>query len=103
LTSALVKDLEIENYFNSIICEDSLTHMKPNPIPLIKTIRELGSSVGKTIFVGDSETDIKTAYAAGVRFGLFTEGYRNSSLEEMRFDFCLQRFSTLNKKVYIFF
>ena len=47
LTSALVKDLEIENYFNSIICEDSLTHMKPNPIPLIKTIRELGSSFVK--------------------------------------------------------
>ncbi|MFQ3354623.1 MAG: phosphoglycolate phosphatase [Paracoccaceae bacterium] len=103
LTSAIVMDLEIKSYFKSIICGDSLIHMKPNPIPLVKTIRELGSSVGKAIFVGDSETDIKTAHAAGVRFGLFTEGYRNSSLEEMRFDFCFQRFSTLNKKVYTFF
>jgi len=42
---------------------------------------------------------MQTAYAANVRFGLFTEGYRNSCLEEMQYDFCFQRFTALNKKI----
>ena len=38
-------------------------------------------------YIGDSETDATTAERAGARFGLFTEGYRQSAPEDMYHQF----------------
>jgi phosphoglycolate phosphatase len=63
-------------YFDALIGGDSLSLRKPDPEPLRQSFRDLGARTG--LFVGDSEVDAQTAQRAGVRFLLFTEGYRKS-------------------------
>ena len=39
----------------------------------------LGLTLSQITYIGDSETDSETAARAGARFGLFTEGYRQTA------------------------
>lgn len=48
---------------------------KPDPAPLLHVIENLGATPGTALYVGDSETDVKTARAAGVPVALVTYGY----------------------------
>lgn len=48
---------------------------KPDPAPLLRVIEKLGATPGTTLYVGDSETDVKTARAAGVPVALVSYGY----------------------------
>jgi len=47
---------------------------KPKPGMLLQAIREYDVDTGKSFLVGDKETDLEAATAAGVRGYLFTEG-----------------------------
>ncbi len=64
--------------------------LKPDPEPLRLCLSALGAEAGTALYVGDSETDAATAQAAGVRFALFTLGYRKAPAEALpalwRFD-----------------
>lgn len=79
----VLTDLGIDGYVTAIVGGDSLARRKPDPLPLLHTAEALGVSRESVVFVGDSEVDAATASAAGVRFALFTEGYRKASLEEI--------------------
>lgn len=48
---------------------------KPDPAPLLHVIETLGATPATTLYVGDSETDVKTARAAGVHVALVSYGY----------------------------
>ena len=76
--------------FASVVAGDTLAVKKPDPEPLLHTIRELGVPPERTLFVGDSEVDTQTAVAAGIDYALHTKGYRNTPAEELpallRFD-----------------
>ena len=54
---------------------------KPDPALLLGVIERLGVPPGETLFIGDSETDVLTARAAGVPVMLVSYGYtlRNAS------------------------
>ncbi len=81
LTLQVVKNLELEQYFDSVIGGDSLSTSKPDPAMLNASIAELGQS--KAIFVGDSEIDGATASNANVPFILFTSGYLKAPMNEV--------------------
>lgn len=58
-----VKELS-KTYFGSLIAvaigESGEIKRKPAPDSVFKAVKELGSDLNRTIFVGDSETDVRT-------------------------------------------
>jgi phosphoglycolate phosphatase len=73
---AVLDHLGLGALFDAVVGGDSLPVLKPDPAPLHAAFERLGE--GPRLYVGDSETDAETAGRAGVRFLLFTEGYRKS-------------------------
>ena len=49
----------------------------------------------KNIYVGDSNTDLKTARNSDSIFILFTEGYRKESISELEPDYYFSDYKTL--------
>lgn len=56
----------LENYFQSIVTIEDVTHPKPHPEPVLKALRELDADPGTTMMVGDSQGDIEAGNRAGV-------------------------------------
>jgi phosphoglycolate phosphatase len=85
---AVLDHVGLGDAFEAVVGGDSLPVLKPDPAPLHAVFARLGE--GPMLYVGDSETDAETARRAGVRFLLFTEGYRKSEPSEIphaaRFD-----------------
>lgn len=71
---AVLRHLDLDQYFQTVWAGDSLPVNKPDPTPLHAAFSELPP--GPEIYVGDSEVDAETALRAKVPFLLFTEGYR---------------------------
>ena len=81
ITLQVLEGLKINQYFDAVVGGDSLPTHKPDPAMLHDCIKQLGSE--DVWYVGDSEVDSETAVAAGVRFSLFTNGYRRSPVSEI--------------------
>jgi phosphoglycolate phosphatase len=75
LSVQLLEALEIGSYFGSVVGSDTLGISKPDPAPYFETLRRLDAEDRPSILVGDSETDIKTARAAGVPVIAVSFGY----------------------------
>ncbi len=74
-----VKELAKEYFgelINVAIGESATVKSKPAPDSVFAAIKELGSDIGKVIFVGDSDTDVQTAKNAGVPCIGVTWGFR---------------------------
>lgn len=83
LTRSILRDLDLASAFEVIIGGDTLPTRKPDPAGLLLAIESLGSTPTDAIFVGDSEVDAATAASAGVKFALFTCGYRRGPVKAM--------------------
>ena len=66
LSKRLLETLGLAKYFGSVVGPDTLGISKPDPRPFHETVARLGLDAPRAIMVGDSETDILTARAAGV-------------------------------------
>lgn len=80
-TRSVLAHFDLLGLFPTILGGDTLTVRKPDPEPLLETIRQMGSP--PALFIGDSEVDAETARAAGVPFVLFTLGYRKTAADQM--------------------
>jgi len=81
-TKAVLKHLELDPFFDVVVCGDSLSVKKPHPEPLLHAIRVLGS-MGAWM-VGDSETDARSSLAAGIEFIVVEGGYgHDGRLEDL--------------------
>jgi phosphoglycolate phosphatase len=92
-THAVLKYLQLDGYFPTVIGGDSLPVRKPDPAPLHAAAAAMGSAV--VLYVGDSETDAATAQNAGLPFLLYTEGYRKTPVEELPHDALFSDFAAL--------
>lgn len=76
---AAVKELS-RTYFGNLIPvaigETAEVKRKPAPDSIYEAVKELGSELSRTILVGDSETDARTAKNAGIPFIGVTWGFR---------------------------
>jgi len=88
----ILDSLALTQYFDFIAGGDTYPTMKPDPAPLYGCAKALG---GNALYVGDSETDEKTAANAGMAFALFTGGYRKTPAENMAHDFRFSDFAEL--------
>ena len=69
-----------KTYFGNLIPvaigETSEIKRKPAPDSIFTAVKELGSDLSRTVFVGDSETDVRTAKNAGIPCIGVTWGFR---------------------------
>ncbi len=72
---AVIYALKLDHYFSALTGRDSLGVFKPDPGHLTGTIARAGGQPDKSIMVGDSETDIKTAKAAHIPVVAVSFGY----------------------------
>lgn len=91
-TLDILKDLDLAQYFDHVTGGDSLAQKKPDPAPLLACFNALGAPV---LYVGDSEVDAQTAANAGLRFALYTQGYRRTPVDQMPQDFAFAEFGDL--------
>lgn len=73
-TLKILKDLQIEQYFFSVLCVDDLNNPKPDPECVNRLLHESGCRNSQTILVGDAPTDIQTGkngniHTCGVLYG----------------------------------
>jgi len=83
LSHAVLADLGLAHRFNVLIGGDTLATRKPDPAGLLLGLRRLGGAAADVLYVGDSEVDAETAVRGGVRFALFTGGYRKSAISDI--------------------
>lgn len=55
---------------------------KPDPTAVFQIAREMGTAPEETIYIGDSEVDIRTGYAAGARTIGVSWGFRSRAVLE---------------------
>ncbi|MGM8366065.1 pyrophosphatase PpaX [Virgibacillus sp. W0181] len=57
----------LEDYFETIVSMDDVTHPKPHPEPVLKAMSNLGATPETSIMVGDNYHDIESGKNAGVK------------------------------------
>lgn len=86
LCHKLINDLGVSEYFDVILGSGSGLPRKPDPAPLLEVISQLGTTPEAALYVGDSETDVKTARAAGVDIVLVSYGYTARPADQLGAD-----------------
>ena len=81
LSIGLLDALGLTQRFGAIVGADTIGIAKPDPAPYRETVKRLGAD-GGSIMIGDSETDILTARAAGVPVIGVTFGYTERHVSE---------------------
>jgi phosphoglycolate phosphatase len=76
-TLPLLRDLGIHDEFEIIIAGDTLAKKKPDPLPLLHAAEKLGVKPEKALMIGDSQSDVKAARAAGFQIVCMSYGYNH--------------------------
>ena len=76
-TIPLLKDLGLYDEFETIICGDTLDKKKPDPAPLLHAAAQLGVKPEESLMLGDSQSDVKAARAAGFKIICMSYGYNH--------------------------
>ena len=66
LAESLMQKLGIRGMFGSLVGADTLPVRKPDAAPYLEAVRRAGGDPKRSVLVGDTETDLLTARAAGV-------------------------------------
>ena len=77
LSEPLIEALGIAPYFDLVISGDSAAKPKPDPAPVHLCLDRLGVRPEHALFIGDSETDVNAAKAAGVAVVCLRDGYNH--------------------------
>lgn len=75
LCRLLVDSFDLRSKVDVVLGSGAGLPRKPDPAPLLHVIERLGATPETTLYVGDSETDVKVARAADVRVALVSYGY----------------------------
>ena len=83
LARALLRALQLDDFFGEIRGGDRGAHRKPDPQPLLESIKLLKADKKKSVMVGDSIMDSKAAQAAGLPVIITTFGYSQEPVETL--------------------
>ena len=76
----LLQTLKMDHLFEAIVGADTASAPKPDPAPVIYCLQASGAKDG--VFIGDSDTDIRAAKAAGLPCLIADFGYGPLSLAD---------------------
>ncbi len=79
LSHRVLEALDLAHYFGAIVCGDTLSVSKPDAEPALHACRILNCAPADALFVGDSETDVKTARNAGCAVVCVRDGYNHGT------------------------
>ncbi|MCU9847141.1 HAD-IA family hydrolase [Defluviimonas sp. WL0024] len=83
LAELLVTRLGVRGLFGSLVGADTLPVRKPDPAPYFLSVDRAGGEVGRSLLIGDTETDRRTGTAAGVPVALVTFGPAGRGVEAL--------------------
>ncbi len=95
LARLLLTRLGILGAFQALTGADTLTVRKPDPEHLRETVRRAGGDPARCLLVGDSDTDRKTARAAGVPSVLVTFGPNGGAVANLTPEAMIAHFDEL--------
>jgi phosphoglycolate phosphatase len=91
----LLGKLGVADRFAFVCGQDTFGVGKPDPRPLLETIRQAGGAPERAAMVGDSRTDVETARAAGTPVVLVDFGYSDVPVAELGPDRVISHFDAL--------
>lgn len=77
LTDPLIDEIGMADYFDLVISGDTAANPKPAPDPVLLSLEQLQVDKAQALFVGDSQTDVLAAQAAGTAVVCVREGYNH--------------------------
>ena len=95
LAEDLIRRLGVRDAFGALVGADTLPVRKPDPAPLWECVRRLGGDPSRTCLVGDSDTDRRTAAAAGCPSILVTFGPEGNSMAALAPEVLIAHFDEL--------
>ncbi len=81
ISEAIVDGLGLKRHFERVYGGNSFAEKKPHPIGIDTLVSELNTPRARTIMVGDSSVDIRTARNAGVMACGVTYGFQPETLK----------------------
>ncbi len=93
----LLKKLKMYEYFEYVAGSDTFSFNKPDPRHLTDVVEIIQGDLKKTIMVGDSEVDGKSAENAKIPFVLVKDGYTEKSTKEINHDELIDDFKNFDK------
>ena len=95
----LLKKLKMYDYFEYVAGSDTFSFNKPDPRHLTNVVEIIQGDLKKTLMVGDSEVDAKSAENANIPFILVKDGYTEKTSEEIKHDELIKDFKNFDKVV----
>jgi phosphoglycolate phosphatase len=95
LSVRLLKGLGLADRFVAICVQDTFAVAKPHPDALHGTLRKAGGTIRRAVMVGDSQTDIVTAQAAGLPIIAVDFGYTEIPIAQLAPDRIISHFKAL--------
>lgn len=78
-TEPLLRALGLRQYFDGVVCGDTLAEKKPHPLPLLHLYRRFGVAAHEALHIGDSINDVQAARAAGAFVFVVPYGYNEGA------------------------
>ena len=69
-----LREMDIAPFISYVLGANSVTHAKPHPEPVLKTMEDLGYKADETLVVGDMPVDIQMGKGAGAHTCAVTYG-----------------------------
>ena len=95
----LLKKLKMYDYFEYVAGSDTFSFNKPDPRHLTNVVEIIQGDLKKTLMVGDSEVDAKSAENANIPFILVKDGYTEKTSEEIKHDELIKDFKNFDKLI----
>ena len=76
MCEAILSSLGLSGYFRVVAGGDAPPEKKPSPLAALYVLEALGAEPAESVMVGDSDIDIQTAEAAGMKSIAVTYGFR---------------------------
>ncbi len=99
LADLLLGRLGVRDRFASLVGADTLAVRKPDPKAFLEAVARASGNPALSMLVGDTETDVRTARAAGVPVALVSFGPEGEGVARLEPDALLPDFGALGRIV----
>ena len=93
----LLKKIGVNDFFEYVAGCDTFDYCKPDARHLTSVVEILNGDLKKSIMIGDSEVDAKSAENASIPFIVLEDGYTDVKIDQMKYDHVIKNYNDLNK------